>query len=81
MFGVLVRAAIQGVFVALIASVLSRAMDPIVQIMLDGPATQNDFLINSLETASTVRVAVLLGMVALLLKIVTAAIVESRGGI
>jgi len=81
MFGVLVRAAIQGVFVALIASVLSRAMDPIVQIMLDGPATQNDFLISSLETASTVRVAVLLGMVALLLKIVTAAIVESRGGI
>jgi len=81
MFGVLVRAAIQGVFVALIASVLSRAMDPILQIMLDGPATQNDFLINSLETASTVRVAVLLGMVALLLKIVTAAIVESRGGI
>lgn len=77
MYGVLVRAAPQAVFVALVSAAGSRVLQPLVDLMLQEGA-KDDLLISGLQTASDNFV--LVGILALLLTILAAAVIESRGG-
>jgi hypothetical protein len=78
MFGALLRAAPQALFMALIAAVLSRILAPLVSFNLNGPATQSDLLINTLTTVS--GNSLLIGILALLVTLVARAVVEAQLG-
>ena len=78
MFGFIVRAAPQALLFGLLAAALSAVVDPMVDFMTDGPATQSDLLVSAL-TATTDNF-VLVGLAALLLTFIGRAVLEARVG-
>lgn len=79
MYGVILRAAPQALFIALLAAVLSRVLDPILEFILASPnAEESDLLISGLQAAS--ENFILVGLIALALVIIARAVLESEIG-
>lgn len=79
MFGVIIRAAPQALFIALLSAVLARVLDPIIEFTLESPnADENDLLISGLQAAGDNFI--LVGLIALALVILTRAVIESQVG-
>jgi len=76
MFGALLRAAPEALFIALFAAIVARVVDPLKQAALDGPATQSDTLIVTLSAAT--ENFILVGLLALLLTLIARATIESQ---
>jgi len=81
MYGVLLRAGPQALFISLMAALFARVLNPLVDVMLvDGPAQQDDMLINALTAASDNFV--LIGIIALVITILGTAVIEAdQGGV
>jgi len=81
MYGVLLRAGPQALFISLMSALFARVLDPLVDVMLvDGPAQQDDMLINALTAASDNFV--LIGIIALVITILGTAVIEAdQGGV
>lgn len=79
MYGVILRAAPQALFIALLAAVLSRILDPILEFTLESPnAAESDLLISGLQAAS--ENFILVGLISLALVIIARAVLESEIG-
>lgn len=79
MFGAILRAAPQALFIALLSAVFARVLSPIIDFILQSPnADQNDLLISGLQAASDNFI--LVGLVALALVLLTRAVLESQIG-
>jgi len=78
MFGALLRAAPQALFVALLGAVTARIMEPLLAVMVGGSATQNDMLVSGLQSATDNFV--LIGVLALLVTLLARAVLEARAG-
>lgn len=78
MFGAVLRAAPQALFLALLAALAARITQPLFDFMAAGPATSNDLLLGSLQAATDNML--LIGVLALLLRLIAAAVVEARIG-
>lgn len=78
MYGFILRAAPQALFIGVLAAVLSAIVDPLLTFMTDGPATSNDLLVSSL-TAVTDNF-VLVGIAALALTFIGRAVIEGKLG-
>jgi hypothetical protein len=78
MFGFLLRAAPQALFVALLGAVASKVLQPIIDVSLAGPATEQDLLISSLVAVTDNFV--LAGLLGLLLTLIARAVIEARLG-
>jgi Mg/Co/Ni transporter MgtE len=77
MLGAIARAAPGALFAAVIAAVLSRALGPLLDIMLEADAaTESEPLISGLQAAS--NNFLLVGIIGLLLTLIGRAIVEAR---
>jgi hypothetical protein len=78
MFGALLRAAPQALFVALLAAVGSRVATPLIDSMTAGSAQQSDLIVGTL-TAATDNF-LLVGILALLITLVARATIEAQLG-
>jgi hypothetical protein len=78
MFGVLIRAGPQALFMALLGAILARILSPLIGFMTAGPATEDDLLINALTAVS--ENYILMGVLALVITILATAVLESRAG-
>lgn len=79
MFGAFARAAPQALFIALLAAILARVLDPILEFTLDSPnATQNDMIIAGLQAASDNFL--LVGLIALAVALLARATIEASIG-
>lgn len=79
MFGAILRAAPQALFIALLASVSARITEPLIDFTLDNsPAAKSDMLVSGLQSATDNYL--LVGIAALLLALVARAVVEARVG-
>jgi hypothetical protein len=78
MFGALLRAAPQALFIALLAAITSRVLDPFLSFIAAGPAETDDLLYSGLESAS--ENFLLVGLLALLVTLVARAVIEARVG-
>jgi hypothetical protein len=80
MFGVLLRAAPQALFIALLAAVMAEVTNPLVDQMTAGGAEQSDLLVVAVQSGT--ENAVLVGIVGLVVTLVARATIEARlGGI
>jgi len=78
MFGAVIRAAAQALFVALLAAVATRVLSPLFDFMAAGPAQSDDLLLGSLQAASDNLL--LVALLALVLTLLARAVVEARVG-
>jgi hypothetical protein len=78
MFGAVLRAAPQALFVALLAAVGARVTQPLFDFMAAGPAESDDLLLGSLQAASDN--ILLVAILALVLTLIARAVVEARIG-
>lgn len=78
MFGALLRAAPQALFMALLAAVAARVVAPLVDTMTAGGAQQSDLIVGTLSAASDNML--LVGLVALLVTLVARATIEAQLG-
>jgi len=78
MFGILVRSAAEALFVALLSWVLGQVPAPLVTLMQDGAANQDDLLIQALNGAG--EHFVLIGILALFVSIIARAVIEGKAG-
>lgn len=78
MFGAILRAAPQALFIALLGAVLARVTDPLIDQMVAGGAEDGDLLLTAAQAGSDH--AVLVGIVALLLTLIARATIEAQMG-
>jgi hypothetical protein len=78
MFGAVLRAAPQALFMALLAAVAARVTDPLFDFMASGPAQSDDLLLGSLQAATDN--ILLVGVLALILTLLARAVIEARIG-
>lgn len=78
MFGALLRAAPQALLIALLTAVFARVVNPLIDVMTDGPASSNDMLVSGLNSATSNFI--LVGLAALVLALIARAVLEARLG-
>lgn len=79
MLGAFARAAPQALFIAVLAAMTARIMDPLTTFILDSnSASKSDPLVNLLQTASDPPNFLLVGVLGLILTLIGRAMVEAR---
>lgn len=78
MYGFILRAAPQALFVALLGAITAKVVGLLAEVMTDGPGTQSDLLINGLLAVSDHYI--LVGIAALVVTWVGRAVLEARVG-
>lgn len=78
MFGAILRAAPQALFIALLGAVLARVTDPLIDQMVAGGAEEGDLLLKTAQAGT--ENAVLVGILALLVVLIARAVIEAQMG-
>lgn len=78
MYGFILRAAPQALFVALLGAITAKVVGLLAETMLAGPATESDLLVSGLTAVSDHYI--LVGIAALIVTWIGRAVLEARAG-